>query len=61
MRCPECKGDVKVVDSASNANTVIRRRRCLDCDYVFYTTETVIFKEVGAPLLDKFKKDAQKA
>ena len=55
MRCPVCNGDVKVIDSASNANLVVRRRKCLNCDYLFFTSETIIDSVLGAPLLDKFK------
>ena len=57
MRCPICNGDVKVMDSGTNAKTVIRRRKCLDCNNIFFTSETIIFNEVGAPLLNKLKND----
>lgn len=59
MRCPVCNGDVYVVDSGTNAKTVVRRRKCLECNHVFFTSETIVFSELGAPLLHKFKKDAR--
>ena len=55
MRCPVCNGDVKVIDSASGANAVVRRRKCLNCNHTFHTSETILKSEIGAPLLEKFK------
>lgn len=40
MRCPKCSGRVKVVDTTnSEENEIYRKRKCLDCGHVFYTTE----------------------
>jgi transcriptional regulator NrdR family protein len=39
MNCPMCGGQVKVHLSVSDPNVVIRRRQCLECSYIFYTTE----------------------
>lgn len=39
MVCPECKGDVKVVDTVTNDECVYRRRKCLSCGHTFYTRE----------------------
>ena len=55
MRCPVCNGDVKVMDVGTGADAVIRRRKCLNCNHLFFTSETIIFNEIGAPLLNKFR------
>ena len=41
MKCPDCGGDVKVMDSVFNTdqNEVLRKRKCKDCGHVFYTIE----------------------
>lgn len=39
MKCPLCKGDVKVVYTLSDAEGVYRKRRCLKCGHIFYTSE----------------------
>lgn len=41
MTCPKCGGEVTVVDSRSDVETVVRRRRCKECRYVFYTQEII--------------------
>ena len=40
MTCPNCGGDTKVIDSRSNIDHVIRRRKCRECGHCFYTIET---------------------
>ena len=40
MDCPVCGGMTRVIDSVSDCESVYRRRRCLKCDYRFFTTET---------------------
>lgn len=39
MVCPECKSESEVVCSRKYEGTVIRRRMCKKCRYVFYTQE----------------------
>lgn len=41
MTCPVCGSETKVVDSASDVDIVIRKRKCVSnsCTYYFYTTE----------------------
>jgi transcriptional repressor NrdR len=45
MRCPKCTSlDDKVIDSriSKEGNTIRRRRECLECNYRFTTTESVV-------------------
>lgn len=41
MRCPECGGETKVVESRMWAGIRWRRRQCDVCNLRFYTTEEV--------------------
>lgn len=42
MQCPTCGGNTRVIDSRSNDEGAIRRRReCLDCEFRFTTFERV--------------------
>ena len=39
MKCPVCGVDNKVVCSRKDCESVTRRRKCLECNHIFYTTE----------------------
>lgn len=40
MTCPVCGGSSKVMSTRSDCDGVYRRRRCRECNHIFYTTET---------------------
>lgn len=42
MICPFCGGMLKVSDSRSNGDTVVRRRQCLSCNKLIKTKEIII-------------------
>lgn len=39
MNCPVCGGKTTVFNCRADCEGVYRRRKCLECDYRFYTTE----------------------
>lgn len=39
MTCPCCGGKTLVVDSRADDESVRRRRKCVDCRYIFKTIE----------------------
>ena len=39
MTCPKCSGDTRVIDSRADSNRVLRRRKCKECNFRFYTEE----------------------
>jgi len=39
MDCPKCGYASRVIDSRSESNRVMRRRKCLACEKLFFTTE----------------------
>ena len=40
MTCPVCGAKTRVVDCRQDCETVVRRRKCAECGYIFYTEET---------------------
>lgn len=40
MTCPKCKGKTVVICTENERSSVVRKRRCCKCGYVFYTKET---------------------
>ena len=39
MDCPKCGGGTSVTDSVTDGLAVYRRRKCFDCNHIFFTTE----------------------
>lgn len=42
MRCLDCDGNTKVVDTTDYSGVVFRKRRCLVCGLKFNTMEDVV-------------------
>lgn len=40
MNCPVCGGSTGVLTSRRECDAVYRYRKCKECGYLFYTTET---------------------
>jgi transcriptional regulator NrdR family protein len=40
MTCPECGGKTRILRTIKQCDVNYRRRKCIDCDYIFFTTET---------------------
>lgn len=58
MRCPECGGKVTVSDTLHGLdNDTYRRRKCLECGYIFHTIETI--EEFRGPFRMKFSQAQQ--
>jgi transcriptional regulator NrdR family protein len=41
MKCPRCLGALKVTETKVFISYIARSRRCLNCDLIFHTTETI--------------------
>ena len=39
MNCPVCAGRTIINRTVADCESVHRRRKCLDCGYIFYTAE----------------------
>lgn len=41
MKCPKCGGKIIVIDIVQDDddNKTYRKRKCLNCDHIFFTTE----------------------
>ena len=40
MTCPMCGAKTYVTDSRTECDAVYRKRKCAECEYVFFTAET---------------------
>ena len=40
MNCPVCGENTRVMDCRADCESVYRRRKCKECNYLFYTTES---------------------
>lgn len=40
-KCPNCGGNAKITESRRLDHNVYRKFKCLKCNYVFYTKETI--------------------
>lgn len=57
MICVYCGEDqVKIIDTRSGPDEVIRKRKCLVCGKKFYTREKYIMYSIGARLSSYYKK-----
>jgi len=56
MRCTQCGGDTKVVNTARAAHTIIRERKCLLCGEKYYSKERYIDTDLGRKELYRIKK-----
>lgn len=55
MVCTNCGGKLSVVDSASGALEVIRRRRCINCGFCMFTCERAVPPDEGRSALTGYK------
>lgn len=39
MTCPVCGGESRIYDTISDCEAVYRKRKCLDCNHVWFTDE----------------------
>ncbi len=40
MTCPVCGGKTVVIGSEADSESIYRRRKCVECNHRFYTTES---------------------
>ena len=51
MECPECGGKTIVVNSRKYAGAVYRKRKCVECNYQFFSEEMEIDRKSNKELL----------
>ena len=56
MTCPICGAKTRVVDCRKDCETVVRRRKCTECGYIFYTEETESTSKVYRSVEREYKK-----
>ncbi len=57
MLCPNCSGEVGVMDTISSQQVNYRSRKCNECGFKFYTTEKVCAEEEAKPLFTEWTKE----
>ena len=41
IKCPKCNGELKVTNTMSEVNKIVRRRKCAECGSYFFTEEVL--------------------
>lgn len=54
MICPNCDGELKVLDTISAEKHNYRKRKCYECGFIFYTTESVGDQDEPAKLFSEW-------
>ena len=54
MLCPNCKGDVSVMETINQHNSTYRLRKCNVCGNKFYTKEDICPDDSAKPLFDEW-------
>lgn len=60
MKCKECGGSTKVLNSRGGRGETIRMRQCKDCKQMFYTAEVEIDLESGITKINKYNAEYYK-
>lgn len=60
MTCPVCSGKTKVEMCRKDCDSVVRRRKCLECRFAFYTQETECSNQVYNDMVREQKKKGKK-
>ncbi len=55
MTCPKCEGKSTVINTAVDVDEVVRLRRCLSCNYRFYTAERDIDPSYGYDVINRIR------
>ena len=65
MNCPICGEATVVVRSLADCEAVYRRRRCRECEHIFYSAEyesdSVIFNKIEYQINKKYQRRSAKA
>lgn len=58
MICPSCNSsNIEVGDTLHGEREIYRTRKCKDCGFKFYTTESVVSSEKLAPLFTEWQRE----
>lgn len=50
MLCPNCNGEIQVQETINQSRFTYRQKKCLNCNFKFYTKEAVCEESEAAPL-----------
>ena len=54
MKCPNCDGEISVLETINQQRFTYRQRKCEMCGFKFYTKEEVCSSEEAKPLFDEW-------
>lgn len=56
MNCEICGSKTIVIDSRSDVDIVVRKRKCIECKHTFYTQEVDLDKNYGKKFITEHLK-----
>lgn len=57
MLCPNCNAEVSVVDTINQEKATYRQKKCKECDFKFFTKETICKPEEAQPLFTEWTRE----
>lgn len=57
MLCPNCDGDITVMETINQPRATYRQRKCTVCGFKFFTKETVCQNEEAQPLFTEWTRE----
>lgn len=57
MVCPNCDGDITVMETINQPRATYRQRKCNVCGFKFFTKETVVSNEEAQPLFTEWTRE----
>lgn len=54
MLCPNCSGEISVLETINQQRATYRQRKCNECGFKFYTKEEVCSVDEAKPLFDEW-------
>ena len=54
MLCPNCEGEISVLETINQQRATYRQRKCSECGFKFYTKEEVCSVDEAKPLFDEW-------
>lgn len=57
MRCPNCGGEISVLETINQPKDILRQRKCSVCGFKFYTKESVVPADTVKPVFDEWLRE----
>ena len=57
MLCPNCSGDITVMETINQNTATYRQRKCNVCGFKFFTKESVVSSDEAQPLFTEWTRE----